>query len=63
MTWLPFLRAGGAAERRRSAAEPAVAGPVEIRHRHPAMAGLDVPPVHGWHCICDRCTRQTHNHE
>jgi len=20
--------------------------------------GLDVPPVHGWHCICERCQRQ-----
>jgi hypothetical protein len=24
--------------------------------RHPAMSGLDVSPVHGRHCICDRCT-------
>jgi len=22
------------------------------------MSGIDVPPVHGWHCICDRCRRQ-----
>jgi hypothetical protein len=29
----------------------------QIRHRHPAMAGLNVPPVHGHHCICDRCVR------
>ncbi|HUE26778.1 MAG TPA: hypothetical protein VMP89_08385 [Solirubrobacteraceae bacterium] len=26
--------------------------------RHPAMAGLNVPPVHGHHCICQRCERQ-----
>jgi hypothetical protein len=23
--------------------------------RHPAMSGLNVSPVHGRHCICDRC--------
>jgi hypothetical protein len=23
--------------------------------RHPAMRGIDVSPVHGRHCICDRC--------
>lgn len=23
--------------------------------RHPAMRGLNVSPVHGRHCICDRC--------
>jgi hypothetical protein len=33
------------------------AGLGEVRHRHPAMAGLNVSPVHGWHCICDRCAR------
>jgi hypothetical protein len=27
--------------------------------RHPAMAGIDVPPVHGRHCICQRCTPET----
>lgn len=25
--------------------------------RHPAMRCLSVPPVHGHHCICDRCTQ------
>jgi hypothetical protein len=25
-------------------------------HRHPAMRGLDISPVHGRHCICDRCS-------
>lgn len=24
--------------------------------RHPAMSGLDVSPVHGRHCICERCS-------
>ena len=23
--------------------------------RHPAMSGLNVSPVHGRHCICNRC--------
>ena len=25
-------------------------------HRHPAMRGLNVSPVHGRHCICGRCS-------
>jgi hypothetical protein len=36
--------------------------PVERRDRHSAM-GLDVPPVHGWHCICERCQRQARGQE
>jgi hypothetical protein len=24
--------------------------------RHPAMRGLNVSPVHGRHCICNRCS-------
>jgi len=27
------------------------------------MTGLNVPPVHGWHCICERCARQTRKHD
>jgi hypothetical protein len=27
----------------------------EDAHRHPAMQGIKVSPVHGHHCICDRC--------
>jgi hypothetical protein len=26
--------------------------------RHPAMRGLSISPVHGHHCICDRCSQQ-----
>jgi hypothetical protein len=33
------------------APEPAVTDPA----RHPAMRGLNVSPVHGRHCICNRC--------
>jgi hypothetical protein len=28
--------------------------------RHPAMARIDVSPVHGRHCDCDRCRREQH---
>jgi hypothetical protein len=31
------------------------AGATDYTHRHPAMRGLNVPPVHGRHCICNRC--------
>ena len=27
----------------------------DARDRHPAMRGLNVSPVHGRHCICERC--------
>ncbi|MBO0768296.1 MAG: hypothetical protein J2O48_06385 [Solirubrobacterales bacterium] len=30
------------------------------RDRHPAMRGIDVSPVHGRHCICNRC-EEHHN--
>ncbi len=33
-------------------------GYAERRHRHPAMAGLTVAPIRGWHCICERCAAQ-----
>jgi hypothetical protein len=60
MSWSPFLRVVGFARRslrvQRDAASAAV---VDVSsRRHPAMAGLNVPPVHGRHCICERCERQ-----
>jgi hypothetical protein len=27
-------------------------------HCHPAMVGIQVSPVHGRHCICNRCLAQ-----
>jgi hypothetical protein len=39
------------------------APPVELAphsERHPAMRGLNVSPVHGRHCICDRCGQHKH---
>ena len=30
----------------------------EVRRRHPALSGLNVPRVDGWHCIYERSTRQ-----
>lgn len=62
MTWSPLLRVVGIARRSRhntsltGAENPAHAAG---RGRHPAMAGLDVSPVHGRHCICARCERMT----
>jgi hypothetical protein len=35
-------------------------GRPERQHHHPAMNGIDVSPVHGRHCICDRCTAHAH---
>jgi hypothetical protein len=26
-----------------------------------AMTGIDVSPVHGWHCTCERCARKPRN--
>jgi len=31
----------------------------ESAHRHPAMRGIQVSPVHGRHCICSRCGAAT----
>jgi hypothetical protein len=37
----------------RASSTVAVQGPEH--KRHPAMAGINVSPVHGHHCICSRC--------
>jgi hypothetical protein len=34
----------------------------DIQNRDTAMVGLNVSPVHGWHCICQRCARETREH-
>jgi hypothetical protein len=60
MTWSPILRVVHLARRSRGHELPLVADPAAheaARHRHPAMAGLDISPVHGRHCICERCER------
>jgi hypothetical protein len=60
MTWAPFLRAVGASRRARPSVGVAAAdgrARIEPHPRHPAMSGLEVSPVHGYYCICDRCTR------
>ncbi|HWF74591.1 MAG TPA: hypothetical protein VG186_14670 [Solirubrobacteraceae bacterium] len=31
------------------------------QRRHMAMTGIDVSPVHGWHCTCERCARKPRN--
>ena len=53
----------GVARRIRPGAVPAApdgarAVAKEPEHRHPAMRGLDVSPVHGRHCNCTRCDQQ-----
>jgi hypothetical protein len=60
MSWFPF-RAVTSRRTRPTAPLGTAARPGRARgqQRHPAMSGLDVPPVHGWHCICDRCAAQT----
>jgi hypothetical protein len=58
-----ILRGTGAPRRtRRGTAEPDASATVRVRGErlHPAMAGLQVSPVHGWHCACGRCAPQLH---
>jgi hypothetical protein len=51
-----FHREPAAPAKEPAAADGTKAQPRPIEHpRHPAMRGLNVSPVHGHHCICDRC--------
>jgi hypothetical protein len=64
MSWSSLTRVVTLARRSRHSHEGArqgIAGDVSARRRHPAMAGLNVPPVHGRHCICHRCERQANS--
>jgi hypothetical protein len=58
MSFTPLFRAMGVSRRSRRSGT-VVPGPghslPEQQTRHPAMSGIDVSPVHGRHCICDRC--------
>jgi hypothetical protein len=66
MSWPHFLRAVDVSRRSRSASDRVTSrapGLGEVRHRHPAMTRLNISPVHGRHCICERCARQTHKHD
>jgi hypothetical protein len=47
--------------RRRGASDGSASG--ELSHRHPAMSGINVSPVHGRHCICDRCSMSAASRE
>jgi len=52
----------GAGRRSRDAEVPTASSSGLSSHaprRHPAMTGIDVSPVHGRHCICDRCAPRT----
>lgn len=59
MHWTPLIRVVSFSRRSRDTRGPAA--PVTVidtqGRRHPAMAGLNIPPVHGRHCICMRCER------
>jgi hypothetical protein len=62
MSLAPFLRSVGSHRRfRPTPVVVAEAGAVrpELPSCHPAMRGIAVSPVHGWHCICDRCAAQS----
>jgi hypothetical protein len=50
----------GAVPRREPSAGGRRAGLDEQQARHPAMARIDVSPVHGYHCDCERCRRSAH---
>lgn len=58
MHFSPLFRAVGRPRRRRSVA-PAGSPHSQTRRPNAAMAGLEVSPVHGRHCICERCERQS----
>jgi hypothetical protein len=59
MQWTFRFRAVGRPRRTRRA-DAAVGSPLgQPRRPNAAMAGLEVSPVHGRHCICERCERQS----
>ena len=58
MAFVSFFRAVSVARQPREAdgTTNVPAARREVTGRHPAMSGLNVSPVHGRHCICDRCS-------
>lgn len=54
----PLFRAVGLSRRLRDSASVASTTAVHVDRRRRAAMGLDVQPVHGRHCICERCERQ-----
>jgi hypothetical protein len=60
MTWPTLFRVVSFPRRARRTSSSVPQKPVtmgERQHRRTAM-GIDVSPVHGHHCICDRCLMQ-----
>ncbi|MGI8865022.1 MAG: hypothetical protein ACR2JH_11615 [Solirubrobacteraceae bacterium] len=61
MPWSSLIRAVGAKRHLRELPAPhgrsTTLGEAERSHR--TMMGLDVSPVHGRHCICNRCAMLT----
>jgi hypothetical protein len=59
MAFVTFLRAVSAARQSRGAERTSGVPAARVSGRHPAMSGLNVSPVHGRHCICNRCIPPT----
>jgi hypothetical protein len=61
MPWSSFIRAVGAKRHLPGLAADRAAGSVheEAMGARRTMMGLDVSPVHGRHCICNRCAMLT----
>jgi hypothetical protein len=62
MSWSPLLRVMRTSRRSRRSGAASAPALSDTHHRHPAMIGIEVSPVHGWHCICDRCQAQAPKH-
>ncbi len=58
MPWSSFIRAVGA-KHHPPAQHGADAAHEEAARTRRTMMGLDVSPVHGRHCICNRCAMLT----
>jgi hypothetical protein len=62
VTWPGVRRAVGLSGGPSPASKPTAAVAAGLRlgqpERHPAMIGINISPVHGWHCSCRRCIAQ-----
>ncbi len=61
MPWSTFIRAMGAKRNLREvpALRPGGGAFEDLAGPHRTMMGIDVSPVHGRHCICNRCAMLT----
>jgi len=58
MHFSPFARLTARSTHRRRRVSATAGGSV-IQPRREAAMGIEVQPVHGHHCICQRCQRQS----